>query len=279
MLHEKLFAHDFDVATLTVTGTPFLVANQVAVNAGTPALSVSREGTIVYRGGSAATLQRLVWVNRTGTEIGAVGDADAENPSYLSISSDGRFIAMQRKTQNMDIWLLEVAGNVLRKLTFDPSTHNSPLLSPDGRSMIYGSNRAGDYDLYQESLTGPASVEKIVANSENNSSTDWSRDGRLVLFDRVRTKTGKDIWLLPRDGDRKPFAVMEKDKDQRLAQFSPTDASNGSLTNRTKLDDSRSTSSRSPAPEEDSRFPPMAVLKCTGARMARSSFIWSRTAG
>jgi Tol biopolymer transport system component len=54
--------------------------------------------------------------------------------------------------------------------------------------------------------------------------TDWSRDGRSVLYRTVSTTSAgvdMDIWMLPLDGDRTPVAVVSTPFIERDAQFSP----------------------------------------------------------
>jgi hypothetical protein len=35
--------------------------------------------------------------------------------------------------------------------------------------------------------------------------TDWSRDGRFILYQIPGAKTGQDLWIAPQFGDRKPY--------------------------------------------------------------------------
>jgi len=39
--------------------------------------------------------------------------------------------------------------------------------------------------------------------------TDWSSDGRFLLFRSVDPQTGIDLWVLPFTGDKKPFPFPE----------------------------------------------------------------------
>src|SRR5262249_16385931 len=51
--------------------------------------------------------------------------------------------------------------------------------------------------------------------------TDWSSDGRYILYTALGPRTGNDIWVLPLEGDRKPFPVVQTEFSENLAQFSP----------------------------------------------------------
>ena len=219
----KLFAQNFDPDRLTVSGNPFLVADQVALGVGAQgaaALSASISGPIAYRTASAGGLRQLVWFDRSGKELAKVGDpVQAFSPT---LSPDGNHVAVtQLLDSNYDVWLLDLRRGVFRRLTTDPSLDLYPIWSPDGR-VIFSSNRKGVYDLYQKSATGAGAEELVLATTENKTvPNDWSADGRFVLYRNLDAKLGYDIWALPLDGDRKQFAVVQTNFEERDPQFSP----------------------------------------------------------
>jgi Tol biopolymer transport system component len=51
--------------------------------------------------------------------------------------------------------------------------------------------------------------------------SDWSSDGRFLTYYRTDPKTGLDIWVLPLDGDRKPFPLIQTEFNESQSQFSP----------------------------------------------------------
>jgi dipeptidyl aminopeptidase/acylaminoacyl peptidase len=51
--------------------------------------------------------------------------------------------------------------------------------------------------------------------------TDWSRDGRYLLFTSRDPKGGTDIWALTMDGSSKAFPVVQTAFEEQSAQFSP----------------------------------------------------------
>src|SRR5436190_18664997 len=53
--------------------------------------------------------------------------------------------------------------------------------------------------------------------------TDWSRDGRYLLYRAITLAPNydMDIWGMALDGDRAPFAVGRTPFEERDAQFSP----------------------------------------------------------
>jgi dipeptidyl aminopeptidase/acylaminoacyl peptidase len=144
------------------------------------------------------------------------------NGTNPSISPDGRRLALHRTVNgNQDIYLLDIAGGVLSRFTFDPSSDASPIWSPDGSRIVFGSNRTGVYDFYEKSVNGAGNEKLLLATQETKVQSDWSPDGRILLYRSLDSKMGYDLWALPFDGDRKPFPVVQTKFDERDGQFSP----------------------------------------------------------
>jgi Tol biopolymer transport system component len=218
-----LYAQPFDEQRLALTGQAVKVAERVVSPDGyVPAVSVSAAGAIAYRSGPAPLRQRqLIWFDRSGVEIGRVGDVSGQG---ASLSPNGRFVAVSRQVDgNNDVWLLDTRTAVPSKFTSHPSGDQSPLWSPDGRRIVFASIRTGVVDLYVKSLAG-GSEEVLLATSANKSASDWSRDGRYLLYRSNELETGFDIWALPLQGAGKPFAVLRTEFGERDGQFSPPDA-------------------------------------------------------
>jgi hypothetical protein len=173
----RLFAQDFDPARLTLTGNASSMDEQVMFDASLnlAALSASAAGPIVYRAGSAGGVRRQsIWFDRSGKEIGRIGEADGAGVGNPSLSTDSRRVALQRTVNgNQDVWLLEAARGVLSRFTFDAANDANPIWSPDGRRIVFASNRKGAYDLYQKPATGAGSEELLLATRQNKVPSDW----------------------------------------------------------------------------------------------------------
>jgi dipeptidyl aminopeptidase/acylaminoacyl peptidase len=77
------------------------------------------------------------------------------------------------------------------------------------------------FDLYQKSAVGAGGAERLLTTGETMLTTDWSSDGRFLLYRSLSPKTGFDIWALPMGGESKHFPVVQTNSDEREAQFSP----------------------------------------------------------
>ena len=63
--------------------------------------------------------------------------------------------------------------------------------------------------------------ELLLATPQGKAPLDWSPDGRLLLY-LVRPRAASyDLWVLPMEGDEKPFPILQTNFDERDGQFSP----------------------------------------------------------
>jgi dipeptidyl aminopeptidase/acylaminoacyl peptidase len=219
-----LLAQSFDLASLQLSGDPVPVVDRVAINA---ALSASEAGLIAYRTGSATQgmyiARRLVWLDRSGKELGNVGDP-IEIGTLLSLSADSRYLAVDARGsgRTANVWQLETERGVRSRLTLHapPVNDISPVWSPDGNNIAFSSNAKGEYDLYRKSLTGQGVETLLLATPHLKTASDWSADGRFLLYSELDPKTGVDIWALSLEGGS-PLEIVRTNFNEGQAQFSP----------------------------------------------------------
>ena len=64
--------------------------------------------------------------------------------------------------------------------------------------------------------------ELLLKSSEDKLPTSWSRDGRFLLYTTSDPKTRKSgLWVLPLEGDKKPFPFLRTEFNNGSGQFSP----------------------------------------------------------
>jgi Tol biopolymer transport system component len=216
-----LMTQKFDLTRVALTGDAELVSSSLPPGAlfgqqMTP--SASATGVLAFptpRGGSVGHLRWFDQTGKGGATVSSPPDAEYLNPA---ISPDGSVIAANRvdpQTGRWDIWLVDTTRDVPSKLTTDAGDDFDPVWSPDGKEIVFASERGGRLGLYRQSIAGGGSAHPLIDLNDSNAlvPTDWSRDGRYILYQRsvVRAWT---IWALPLFGDRNPILVVDE-------QFSP----------------------------------------------------------
>jgi Tol biopolymer transport system component len=226
---DSLLAQRLDRRTYEPIGDPFPVVSTVASSGATfasIAVSASRAGPFAYRA-AAMDPRQLIWFTRTGKQLGTVGDHDPSltNLAGLRLSPDGRSVGLTRRVGgNVDVWVTETARGVARRLTSDAAVDGWPIWSPDSSRVAFQSSRihgGGIYDLFVQRVEEAGSETLLLGSSENKNVWDWSRDGRFVLYSHRSRTTVRDLWALPLDGDKKPFAVVQTASDEFGGTFSP----------------------------------------------------------
>ncbi len=217
-----LMAQPFDPRRLVLTGEPFPIAEQIQTTGTNPpygVFSTSENGVLAYQTGTGATAN-LVWFDRTGKQIGVLGDAASYDD--IELSPDGKRASVSISDgKQRDIWLYDVARGLRTRFTFDPANEFGSIWSPDGSRIVFNSNRKGHYDLYQKASSGAGTEEVLLENNHDKYPTSWSSDSRFILYDTVGDRTGFEIWVLPLSGDRKPFPFLQTQFNEAPGQFSP----------------------------------------------------------
>jgi Tol biopolymer transport system component len=179
--------------------------------------AVSNKGTLVAETGNAVALSQPVWFDRKGKELGVVGTPDVYGNVFLA--PNGRFVATDKtdmSSQNVvDLWTYELQRESGKRLTFEPSLNAVPVWSPDTTRLVFGSNRRLQFDLYVKSSDGSQVEKSIVGDNIQKYPTDWSRDGKYILYTR-----GVDFWsvALP---ELKTSLFLKAPSVLRNGQFSP----------------------------------------------------------
>lgn len=215
-------AQPFDASRLALTGKAFPIADQIPTTGTNPpyaVFSVSENGVLAYETGVGFAYRILEWVDRSGKQIGTLGDPA---PYYgLGISPDEkRASVLVSDGKQRNIWLYDLGRGLRTRFTFDTSDNFSAIWSPDGTKLVFNSRRKGPLDLYQKTSSGAGNDELLFEDTSDKYPTSWSPDGRFILYTRVVGNI-TSLWVLPLSGDPKPFPFLETQFNEPDGQFSP----------------------------------------------------------
>ncbi|HEV8230947.1 MAG TPA: protein kinase [Thermoanaerobaculia bacterium] len=220
---DRLMSARFNAGEGRIEGEPVELAQSVEHNpfTGKTVFSVS-ENLLAYAHRSELRLSRLAWFDRTGRELGELGPP----AMYVgpTLSPDGRKVAVsliERLTIPPDVWIYDTALRTGTRLTRGRLVELMPVFSPDGRRVAFASIRKGPWDLHEIS-TAAGGEEKTLLESENSKwPTDFSPDGRFLLFREFDRETLGDLKLLPLSGEPRPRDFMATRYKEESGDFSP----------------------------------------------------------
>jgi serine/threonine-protein kinase len=192
------------------------VANDVRVGSGGAAkAALSASGSLVYLTGNTQNQLSLVGsgtVARTLTETGAF--------SFPRFSPDGRRIAVTVGGSMLDIWIYDLATNTLRRLTTE-GTNEREEWTPDGRRILFRSERGHGSELWWQAADGSSPAERIVSLDQDVREGVISPDGHTLLYRVDAPKTQGDLWMVSLDGDRTPRPYVATPFIEQAPRFSP----------------------------------------------------------
>lgn len=213
-LQAEIWARPFSLERLTPMGEAFRIAENAAD------ASVATDGTLVY---VDLNSEALAWLDRKGTQTGKVGQP-LELFAYPAISPNGRFVAVETMDNaNLDIWVYEAGAGTRTRLTSHPATDILPVWSPSGEEVAFSSYQAGNIDVFVRRADGADEERAIVAGPLNERVSDWSRDGRHILYSVLDPKNGYDIWyaMQGEKGNWEPLPFLQTVSNERAPKLSP----------------------------------------------------------
>src|SRR5262249_46716956 len=97
----------------------------------------------------------------------------------------------------------------------------SPIWSPDGTRIVYGSFRNGKGGLYVKPANNAGTEERLIESSFTMLPMSWSPDGNSIVYEVLDPHTSNKLWVLALSGDRKPSALLQTPFPQSHGQISP----------------------------------------------------------
>jgi serine/threonine protein kinase/Tol biopolymer transport system component len=214
----SLMAVPFDPERLRIKGASVPVVHGVvqSISSGAAQYSISTTGTLVYvPGGVQGAERKLVWVDRNGAEQPLAAPTHAyESPRF---SPDGQRIAVVTDGQ---VWLYDLPRETLTRFTFEGNANSRPVWTPDGKRIVFYSNKDGPLNLFWQLADGGGGLERLTTSEDLQAPTSWSPDGQFLAFNENSPTTGDDILVLQLS-DRKVQPFLRTPFDESNPRFSP----------------------------------------------------------
>ena len=115
------------------------------------------------------------------------------------LSPDERRVALARidpASNTADLGMLDLGRNFVTALSSSSQTDASPIWSATGERLVFRSNRRGLHELFEKPALDSGGERLLHATAVGMYPTDWSPDGRTILFHVLDPATKHDIWRL-----------------------------------------------------------------------------------
>jgi serine/threonine-protein kinase len=206
---HTLYAAPFHLGRGEISGSAVSVVENVGTipSDGSANFSISEDGTLVYVPKSNREGRSLVWVDRTGRE-----ERLSLSPRAFAdprLSPDGTQLAVAvEHTDRQDIWVYDLERDTEHRVTFE-GFNESPIWTPDGSRLTFTSDLEGIRNLFWKPSDGTGLAERLTQSDIRQWPSEWSRDGKVLLFVEADPTDRPSISLLRPGGEPRtePFAA------------------------------------------------------------------------
>jgi Tol biopolymer transport system component len=123
---------------------------------------------------------------------------------YPSVSPDGSFVVFSiydEKSKGINLWKKSVSGGGMTRLTKGTFVDIYPVVSRDGKSVYFSSNRSGTFNIWRISIAGGGGITRITTHRNRDFAPDPSYDGTKLLFHSYTPGDDQpQIWTCRTDG-------------------------------------------------------------------------------
>jgi serine/threonine protein kinase len=144
-------------------------------------------------------------VNATQLSIGNIGYLGGNEG--ISWTPDGQIVFITSAGKRGDIWIVSPDGSKRKQLTFDAGNNTSPVVSPDGRFIVFTSDRSGTRNVWRINIDG--SNAQRLTDSFAEFLPTISPDGQWVIYSSLNS--GKiTLWKVPLAGGA-PVEIINRE--------------------------------------------------------------------
>jgi Tol biopolymer transport system component/DNA-binding winged helix-turn-helix (wHTH) protein len=140
-----------------------------------------------------STLRSQLWVSPNFDVSKAVNIAGGRG--QLAWMPDGRLVYDYGSQTNSDLWIANADGTAPKQLIINSGLSGSPAISPDGRTIVFQSDRTGTQHLWRMNSDGGNQVQLTNGYAERNATI--SPDGKWVYYNSAADHS---LWKIQLDG-------------------------------------------------------------------------------
>ena len=222
-----LWAAPFDEKALRLTGEAVPLFGNILVGTGQDQdwsvdLTLSETGTLVYttREPVEEGTRYLQWVSRAG-ETQTIDSEWGDVFESVTLSPDeSRLAVTVGSFDETDVWIKDLEQGPRTPVTFTTGMNRRPEWLPDGRTVSYITDQAGNRDVFGRMADGTGSAEALFDLDVDVDEAVWSGDRQWLAYRTGTTDGNRDIfaWRVGTD----PASVVTISAIPGVDETSPT---------------------------------------------------------
>lgn len=211
----------FDTAHGGISGGPTIVSDRVTYQPSVfwGAFGVGGSDTVVYNTGVGASLSVLTWYDRSGKELGRVGEPGVmANPSISPDAHHATVDIADLKSANVDVWIRDLDHDTSSRFTFDPAEEVTGIWSRDGSMVAYRAVHTSS-DLIIKKATGLESQKVALTNMRDDDilPNSWAPDDQRILCSYQPASGGSNLVIVDvATGKITPFVATKASETNGL---------------------------------------------------------------
>ncbi len=150
-------------------------------------------------------------------------DAGLDDAQWPTVSRHGDVLAFVHRRAQFGVFRMPMAGGGAERLFASSGRDGQPMAAPDGRQLVFTSDRSGSFALWWADMQRPDSLRPIEGlRPEGRQAPDWSADSRQLLV-VGRDEHGRTVVyeIAPRDERLQPLPVPVEQPLQALYGATP----------------------------------------------------------
>jgi Tol biopolymer transport system component len=153
---------------------------------GTFSLGVTDDGSTI-----ATVLEerrQQIWAAAPGDDDGKAQRLTAEKmDGQPAVLPDGRIVFVRNIGDQQDLWIMNADGSAQRQLTKDARLDFEPIITPDGRYIVWTTDRSGLPHIWRMNVDGTDARALSTGDTFDDGNATVTPDGKWVIYNSWRT--------------------------------------------------------------------------------------------
>ena len=168
--------------------------------------------------------QSDIWImpNARNGEARRITAGTGNDDGYhgLSWTPNGKLIYASDATGNLELWSIDATGANQKQITSDAHQYDAPIVTPDGRYIVFYSNRTGPLNLWRTDADGSNPKQLTNGMAIFGGDATCSPDGKMVVYASQGSRATPVLWRMGIDGGE-PVQLTEDKYWAELPSISP----------------------------------------------------------